>query len=73
MGTLRVDVLTEGVHSGDSSGIVPSAFRIIRMLLDRLEDAKTGEVNDAFQVDIPPQRYEEMCELVESKGESSIK
>lgn len=35
-GTLRVDVLTEGVHSGDASGIVPSAFRVIRQLLDRL-------------------------------------
>lgn len=58
MGTLRVDVLTEGIHSGDSSGIVPSAFRVIRLLLDRLEDTKTGEVNEAFQVDIPPQRYE---------------
>lgn len=29
-GRLRVDVLTEGVHSGDSSGIIPSPFRIIR-------------------------------------------
>lgn len=37
MGTLRVEVLTEGVHSGDASGIVPSSFRIVRELLDRLE------------------------------------
>ena len=29
-GTLRVDVLAEGVHSGEASGIVPSSFRIIR-------------------------------------------
>lgn len=35
-GTIRVDVLTEGIHSGDASGIVPSSFRIIRQLLDRL-------------------------------------
>ena len=41
-GTLTVDVLTEGVHSGDASGIVPSSFRIARQLLDRLEDASTG-------------------------------
>jgi acetylornithine deacetylase/succinyl-diaminopimelate desuccinylase-like protein len=41
-GTLRVDVLTEGVHSGSASGIVPSSFRIIRALLDRVEDANTG-------------------------------
>ena len=35
---VRVDVLTEGVHSGSSSGIVPSAFRILRMLLERIEN-----------------------------------
>jgi acetylornithine deacetylase/succinyl-diaminopimelate desuccinylase-like protein len=42
IGTLRVDVLTEGVHSGSSSGIVPSSFRVLRLLLDRLEDPRTG-------------------------------
>ncbi|MGZ7079175.1 MAG: M20/M25/M40 family metallo-hydrolase, partial [Thermoanaerobaculia bacterium] len=39
VGNLHVEVLTEGVHSGDAGGIVPSSFRIIRILLDRLEDA----------------------------------
>ena len=29
-GRLTVEVLTEGVHSGDASGIVPSSFRIAR-------------------------------------------
>ncbi len=29
-GALRVQVLTEGVHSGDASGVVPSSFRIMR-------------------------------------------
>ena len=29
-GTLTVEVLTEGVHSGDASGVVPSSFRIAR-------------------------------------------
>ena len=32
-GTLRVNVLNEGVHSGDASGVVPSSFRIARQLL----------------------------------------
>ena len=31
-GVLRVEVLTEGVHSGDSSGLVPSTFRILRQV-----------------------------------------
>jgi len=43
-GVLRIDVLTEGVHSGDASGVVPSSFRILRKLLARLDNADTGEV-----------------------------
>jgi acetylornithine deacetylase/succinyl-diaminopimelate desuccinylase-like protein len=59
-GNLRVDVLTEGVHSGDASGIVPSSFRIVRELLSRLEDAGNGEIRpDEFYVEIPPQRVEQ--------------
>ncbi len=41
-GVLRVDVLEEGMHSGDASGVVPEPFRILRMLLSRLEDENTG-------------------------------
>jgi acetylornithine deacetylase/succinyl-diaminopimelate desuccinylase-like protein len=43
-GTLQVDVLTEGVHSGDASGIVPGAFRIARELLARIEDGASGRI-----------------------------
>lgn len=54
-GSLRVQVLDEGVHSGDAGGIVPSSFRILRALLDRLEDSATGEIKaDFLHVDIPP-------------------
>ena len=55
-GTLSVDVLTEGVHSGSASGIVPSSFRILRQLLSRLEDEESGVLVDAFNVDIPADR-----------------
>ncbi len=59
-GTLTVEVLTEGVHSGDASGIVPSSFRIIRQLLDRVEDSATGAVLlDEAHVDIPADRRDE--------------
>ncbi len=44
VGTLGVRVLGHGVHSGEAGGIVPSSFRIARRLLDRLEDAVTGDV-----------------------------
>ena len=56
-GTLKVDVLTEGVHSGDASGLVPSSFRILRQVLDRLEDSATGRLLPAsFHCEIPAER-----------------
>ncbi len=58
-GKLTVDVLTEGVHSGDASGIVPSSFRILRQLLDRIDDPASGIVQPAFHVPIPEQRQEQ--------------
>lgn len=42
--TVRVSVLRHGVHSGSASGTVPSSFRILRALLDRIEDAETGRI-----------------------------
>lgn len=59
-GELTVEVLGEGVHSGDASGIVPSSFRIIRQLLSRLEDETTGVIRpDGLFVDIPVERIEQ--------------
>ena len=56
-GVLKVEILTEGVHSGDSSGLVPSSFRILRQVLDRLEDSKTGELlPQSFHCAIPAER-----------------
>jgi len=56
-GILRVEVLTEGVHSGDAGGIVPSSFRVARALLSRLEHEGSGEViADACRVEVPAQR-----------------
>ncbi len=59
-GKLRVDVLTEGVHSGSAGGIVPSSFRILRQLLSRIEDETSGKilVEELF-VDIPEQRQQQ--------------
>jgi acetylornithine deacetylase/succinyl-diaminopimelate desuccinylase-like protein len=59
-GTLEVRVLSEGVHSGDASGIVPSSFRILRQCLSRIEDEITGAIklNDLF-VQVPADRLEQ--------------
>jgi acetylornithine deacetylase/succinyl-diaminopimelate desuccinylase-like protein len=56
-GTLKVEILTEGIHSGDASGLVPSSFRILRHVLDRLEDSATGRLLPAsFHCEVPPDR-----------------
>ena len=59
-GNLRVSVLEEGVHSGDASGVVPSSFRILRSLLERLEDQNDGSIRPSeLHVEIPAERIEQ--------------
>jgi len=73
-GTLTVEVLTEGVHSGDASGVVPSSFRIARELLGRLEDAPTGRVRPAaFHVPIPDERIRQPRQAAEILGDIVIR
>jgi acetylornithine deacetylase/succinyl-diaminopimelate desuccinylase-like protein len=70
-GTLRVDVLTEGVHSGDASGVVPSSFRVLRQLLSRLEDEATGEIRVAeLHAEVPPDRRRQAAASAEVLGAS---
>ncbi|CAM2147416.1 M20/M25/M40 family metallo-hydrolase [Pararobbsia alpina] len=58
-GSLEVEVLDEGIHSG-SSGIVPSSFRIMRHVLERLEDSGTGNLlPQGFHCAIPSKRLSE--------------
>ena len=69
-GVLRVDVLSEGVHSGSASGVVPSSFRVVRQLLDRVEDSRTGAVLvDACHIPIPDYR---VMEARETAGEAAL-
>jgi acetylornithine deacetylase/succinyl-diaminopimelate desuccinylase-like protein len=59
-GALTVRVLSEGVHSGDASGVVPSSFRILRQILSRIENPETGAMLvDALFSQIPEQRREQ--------------
>jgi len=69
-GTLRADVLKEGVHSGYASGVVPSSFRVLRQLVARLEDENTGRVlPDYLHAEIPPQRREQVAKVAEALGD----
>ena len=68
-GNLRVEILEEGVHSGDASGVVPSSFRILRQLLSRIDDEKEGTVRlDALHVEIPQTRVEQAKAVAQALG-----
>ena len=69
-GELSIEVLTEGVHSGDASGVVPSSFRVLRELLSRIDNEQTGDVVvAAFQADIPQQRVSQAQQAAAALGD----
>ncbi len=69
-GVLKVEVLDEGVHSGDASGLVPSSFRILRHVLDRLEDSATGELlPQSFHCAVPSDRLAQVQTTAQILGE----
>jgi acetylornithine deacetylase/succinyl-diaminopimelate desuccinylase-like protein len=69
-GTLTVEILSEGVHSGHASGIVPSSFRIFRRLLSRLEDEETGAVRpEVLYAQIPAERVAQARDAAASLGD----
>jgi acetylornithine deacetylase/succinyl-diaminopimelate desuccinylase-like protein len=69
-GLLSVQVLEEGVHSGDASGVAPDSFRLARALLDRLEDSATGRIlPSVFNVDIPAERVAQAEVAAKALGE----
>jgi acetylornithine deacetylase/succinyl-diaminopimelate desuccinylase-like protein len=59
-GVLSIELLKEGVHSGNGSGIIASSFRVLRQLLSRIEDENTGKfLIEAMNTQIPAQRIEQ--------------
>ena len=69
-GRLTVEVLSEGVHSGDASGIVPDSFRLARALVSRIEDEKTGEILlPELTAQVPADRIEQAKVAAAALGE----
>jgi acetylornithine deacetylase/succinyl-diaminopimelate desuccinylase-like protein len=69
-GVLKVEVLTEGIHSG-YSGIVPDSFRILRQLLSRIEDEKTGRLlTSELYAEIPQERVQQAAAAAAVLGDS---
>jgi acetylornithine deacetylase/succinyl-diaminopimelate desuccinylase-like protein len=72
--TLEVQVLTEGVHSGSAGGVVPSSFRILRELLDRVEDAASGELLlPQLHASIPDERLRQIAATAPELGNFSAR
>ncbi|NBD10414.1 MULTISPECIES: M20 family metallopeptidase [Corallococcus] len=69
-GNLRVDILTEGVHSGDATGVVASSMRIMRQLLSRVEDEQTGHIKvAALHTEIPEGRRAQAKAAAQTLGD----
>ena len=67
---VTVEVLAQGQHSGSVSGIVPSSFRILRQLLDRLEDADSGDILvQEMHADIPIAHVKSAHDIAEEFGD----
>ncbi|MYD44695.1 MAG: M20/M25/M40 family metallo-hydrolase [Gammaproteobacteria bacterium] len=71
-GTLNVNVLTEGIHSGGAGGIVPSSFRVLRAQIERIENARTGQLLPELHGTIPEHVVEESALAAQTLGEIVI-
>ena len=71
-GTLTAQVLTEGVHSGAAGGIVPSSFRLLRQLLERVENATTGQLVEALHAAIPAAAHAQAEAVAEVLGDLNV-
>src|SRR4029077_12128315 len=71
VGTLRVRVLTEGVHSGMATGIAPTPFRILEQLLARIENPLSGDLLlDELHVSMPRDRRAQAAAAAQVLGEA---
>jgi acetylornithine deacetylase/succinyl-diaminopimelate desuccinylase-like protein len=70
VGNLTVRIMTEGVHSGMASGLSASSFDIMRQLLDRVEDSKSGRLLvAALNTAIPTDRAAQARETARVLGD----
>ncbi|GAA3533872.1 M20/M25/M40 family metallo-hydrolase [Amycolatopsis ultiminotia] len=69
--TVTVQLLAAAQHSGLASGVVASSFRVLRQLLERIEDAETGEIKlSELNVEVPESRLAEVKAVAEVAPES---
>ncbi|NNN00698.1 MAG: M20/M25/M40 family metallo-hydrolase [Acidimicrobiaceae bacterium] len=67
---VKIEVLERALHSGVASGVVPSSFRILRQLLDRIDDPVTGELKiSEFYAPIPQDHVDAALDTAEEFGD----
>ncbi|MBX9765040.1 M20/M25/M40 family metallo-hydrolase [Patescibacteria group bacterium] len=59
IGTLKVDTLAEGMHSGSGSGGVADNFMLATDLITRIQNPKTGEIIPELHREIPQSRIDQ--------------
>jgi len=69
---IKIETMVEPVHSGSGGGIAPDSFMILRNLLDRVEDSKTGELIKEFHSEIPKGRCDEMKAVADVMKEKCL-
>jgi acetylornithine deacetylase/succinyl-diaminopimelate desuccinylase-like protein len=69
---LTVECGKVGYHSGETGGVIPETFRIVRVLLDRLDDSLTGEVCAEMQVPVPDFKRKEAEHIAKTEGKGMI-
>lgn len=72
-GTLQIDTLENGIHSGYGSGVAPSVFHVLRQLLDRIEDSRNGKIQvSALHVTIPEHRLKQAKDAAIALGDELL-
>ena len=70
VGELSVELISEGVHSGNASGIVADSFRVAKQLISRIEDENSGEIKlPELHCCIPEARVREAAECAATLGD----
>ena len=73
-GTLQINTLENGIHSGYGSGVAPSVFHVLRQLLDRIEDPHNGKIQvSSLHVTIPEHRLKQAKEAAIALGDELLK
>lgn len=70
---VTVEAGMQGYHSGELGGIIPETFRVMRALLDRIDDPKTGKVCEELHCEIPEWAKEEAKKMADMSGDEMFK